>query len=123
MEHPFKLKPFNHQREELFSHGLDSQRAIFWEQGTGKSKLTIDTACMLWLAKKINGVVVIAPNGVHRNWIEEELPAHLPDEVADDTKAVLYSSDKASTKWHQQMVRDITNYRGFAWLVISYDGL
>ena len=67
MEYPFKTEPFNHQREEWLRSREEEARAIFWEQGTGKSKLTIDTACWLWLRGLIDGVLVVAPNGVHRN--------------------------------------------------------
>ena len=49
------------------------------EQGTGKTKVIIDNSAYLYANNKINFLVVIAPNGVHRNWINNELPLHLPD--------------------------------------------
>lgn len=121
MEYPFKTEPFKHQREEWLRSREEEARAIFWEQGTGKSKLIIDTACWLWLRGLIDGVLVVAPNGVHRNWVEKEIPDHVPDEVIKHVRAFHYQSPKADTKWHKQAVREIINHPGFAWLTISYE--
>lgn len=94
---------------------------IFPSGNTGKSKLTIDTACWLWLRGLIDGVLVVAPNGVHRNWVENEIPDHVPDEVIKHVRALHYQSPKANTKWHKQAVREIISHPGFAWLTISYE--
>lgn len=120
-EYLFKTDPFQHQRDEWeFSRDLEA-RAIFWEQGTGKSKLTIDTACWLYLLGKIDCVVVIAPNGVHRNWVENEIPDHVPNAIMAKSRALFYQSPKAETKWHKQAVRSIINHQGLAWFAMSYD--
>ena len=121
MEYHFKTEPFNHQREEWLRSREEEARAIFWEQGTGKSKLTIDTACWLWLRGLIDGVLVVAPNGVHRNWVEKEIPDHVPDEVIKHVRAFHYQSPKADTKWHKQAVKAVIEHKGFAWLTISYE--
>lgn len=121
MNYPFKTEPFKHQREEWERSREEAARAIFWEQGTGKSKLTIDTACWLWLRGLIDGVLVVAPNGVHRNWVEKEIPDHVPDEVMASVRAFHYQSPKADTKWHKQAVKAVIEHKGFAWLTISYE--
>lgn len=121
MEYHFKTEPFNHQREEWLRSREEEARAIFWEQGTGKSKLTIDTACWLWLRGLIDGVLVVAPNGVHRNWVEKEIPDHVPDDVIKHVRAFHYQSPKADTKWHKQAVKAVIEHKGFAWLTISYE--
>jgi SNF2 family DNA or RNA helicase len=77
----FKTVPFPHQR-----HGFIISRdlrnfAILYEQGCGKTKVAIDTFAYLWEKDEVDVMVVIAPNGVHTNWIVEELPAHLPDRI------------------------------------------
>ena len=66
-------------------------------------------------------MLVVAPNGVHRNWVEKEIPDHVPDVVMKDVRAFHYQSPKADTKWHKQAVREIIHHPGFAWLTISYD--
>lgn len=120
-DYQFKTEPFKHQLEEWTRSREEPARAIFWEQGTGKSKLTIDTACWLWLRGLIDGVLVIAPNGVHRNWVDAEIPDHVPDEVMPAVRAFHYQTPRADTKWHKKAVRDTINHKGFAWLTMSYE--
>ena len=67
------------------------------EMGTGKSKVLIDNAAMLYNQGKINGLLLIAPKGVYKNWYEDQIPTHLPDYI--NTKTVLW---KSSDKTHEQ---------------------
>lgn len=120
-EYQFKTEPFKHQLEEWNRSRGEAARAIFWEQGTGKSKLTIDTACWLWEQGEIDGVLVIAPNGVHRNWVDAEIPDHVPDRIMPSLRAFHYQTPRADTKWHKKAVRDTINHKGFAWLTMSYE--
>jgi SNF2 family DNA or RNA helicase len=53
--------------------------ALLMEQGTGKTKVIIDNAAYLYGQGKISALVVIAPNGVHRNWLNKEIPQHMPE--------------------------------------------
>lgn len=77
----YKTKPFNHQAK-AFVLSRDLQIfALFMEMGTGKSKVVVDTACYLYEKGLIDKILVIAPNGVHRKWVEEEFPVHFPDRV------------------------------------------
>ena len=71
-----KTKPYDHQIEAYNKLCGKEYGALFMEMGTGKSKVTIDIACNLYLEKKINAVMVIAPNGVHKQWADEQLPVH-----------------------------------------------
>lgn len=75
----FKTKPFEHQRKAFYMSRDKESFALLMEQGTGKTKVIIDNAAYLYGAGKINCLVVIAPNGVHRNWIRKEIPEHMPD--------------------------------------------
>ena len=47
------------------------------EQGLGKSKIILDTAEILFNERKINALLIVAPNGVHVNWVKHEIPYHL----------------------------------------------
>ena len=122
LDYNFKTEPFSHQREEwLISRELPG-RAIFWEQGTGKSKLTVDTACWMYQCGMIDAVVVVAPNGVHRNWVENEILDHTPDAIMAKTRAFAFQSAKAETKWHKNAVRSVLQHSGLSWFAISYEG-
>ena len=94
--------------------------ALFWEMGTGKSKTILDTAAYLKMAGEIEAMLVIAPNGVHRNWITDEIPAHLPDIVSNETMAFYYQTSKSQTKWHQAACREFLRHPNFKILAISY---
>lgn len=76
-----KTVPYEHQEEAfLISRDLENF-ALLMEQGTGKTKVALDTAAWLYAKGDIDAVVVIAPNGVHRNWVVNEIPIHLPDYI------------------------------------------
>ena len=121
MEYDFKTEPFGHQLDEWKHSRNIPHRAIFWEQGTGKSKLIIDTAAWLWMCGLIDGMLVVAPNGVHRNWVESEIPDHLPDSVMNVSKVFHFQSERSGTKWHAKAVKSVTEHDGFAVLTISYE--
>ncbi len=78
-DYMFKTKPFDHQRKAFYMSRDKKEFALLMEQGTGKTKVIIDTAAYLYANNKITALVVIAPNGVHRNWLNKEIPEHLPD--------------------------------------------
>lgn len=114
-----RTQPFQHQAE-LFTSTKDLESyALFWEQGCGKTKPTIDTIGHLWTEGKIDGVVVVAPNGVHRNWITDELPTHLPENVP--LKAIAYHPDTPTVKWRQAELKELITAPGLALLAISYE--
>jgi len=81
LRYNFKLKPFQHQMDALVKSHDKQEYALFCEMGTGKSKILIDTMCMLYDSGKIRGALIIAPKGVYRNWERNELPTHMPDHV------------------------------------------
>lgn len=77
----YKTKPYAHQLKALELSQDAPYFALTMEQGTGKSKVIIDTCAHLYGTGKINCCVVIAPNGVHRNWVVNEIPTHMPDYI------------------------------------------
>ena len=81
MNYKFKTKPYAHQITALEKSWDKKEYAYFMEMGTGKSKVLIDNIAMLYDAGKINGVLIIAPKGVYKNWHDGEIPTHLPDHV------------------------------------------
>lgn len=71
-----KTEPFPHQvkiRQKIADHNTF---AIFAEQGTGKTKVCIDWLGELFAAGQLTGVIVVSKKGVHRQWIESEIPDH-----------------------------------------------
>lgn len=86
----WKTDPYEHQRK-VFLRSRDLEEfALLMGMGTGKSKVTLDTAAYNYSKGNIGCLVIIAPNGVHRNWISREIPAHLPDWT--DYRAAIWAS-------------------------------
>jgi SNF2 family DNA or RNA helicase len=50
--------------------------------GTGKSFMLINNAALLYDRGDINGMLIVAPKGVYRNWYKSELPKHMPEHVS-----------------------------------------
>ncbi len=79
--YPFKNKPFLHQQAYLQRFWEDPVAALFADMGTGKSFMLINNAAMLYDKGKINGLLIVAPKGVYRNWYDTEIPKHLPEHI------------------------------------------
>jgi SNF2 family DNA or RNA helicase len=47
------------------------------EQGTGKTWMLMADGEQRFLANQIDGMLVVAPNGVHTNWTRREIPTHM----------------------------------------------
>lgn len=76
VEYRPKRKDMDHQARCHVAMSGKDHFAIFMEQGTGKTKVAIDWAGKLWCAGKISGMIVVAPKGVHRQWVEAQFPSH-----------------------------------------------
>jgi SNF2 family DNA or RNA helicase len=81
MNYKFKTKPYQHQLTALEKSWNRETYAYFMEMGTGKTKVLIDNAAMLYDRGKIDGLLVIAPKGVIGTWYNQELPTHLPNHI------------------------------------------
>jgi type I site-specific restriction endonuclease len=69
---------FAHQAKIIEATKDQRYWAYFMEQGTGKTHVTLAVATHLFRQGKINGMLVLAPNGVHSNWALKEIPTHCP---------------------------------------------
>lgn len=73
----FKTNPFGkYQMDALTLCQNEEYYALFMEQGTGKTWVAINKASAHWMGGEISGVLIIAPNGVHRQWLDQ-LEQHL----------------------------------------------
>jgi SNF2 family DNA or RNA helicase len=96
MNYKFKTKPFEHQLDALEASCDKEVFAYFMEMGTGKSKVLLDNAAILYDKGEINALLIIAPKGVYKNWYDSEIPIHLPDHI--DKKIVLWKTSDKSVK-------------------------
>lgn len=105
----FKTKPFNHQLKAFELSKSREYFGLFMDMGTGKTKVGIDTMAYLYGENKIDGVLITAPNGVHRQWIQDQLKVHMPDGVPYKT-AIL---DSKISKLEKDKLPDFFNKTGF----------
>lgn len=117
----FKSTPYAHQAE-VFERTRDLENyALFWEQGCGKTKPTIDTAAYLHERGEIDALMVVAPKGVDRNWLTDELPAHMPDRVR--CHPFRYDTAKHGNKGFQLDAARLIDAKGLVVLAMSYDAI
>lgn len=112
-----KTKCYDFQEEtwlktrDLYYHG------IFAEQGLGKSKMSIDTADWLYTRKRIKKVFIIAPNGVHSNWIIREIPKH------SHFSRIRMAWNGMKTKREDRMYRAFIHQEGLKWYSMNIESL
>ena len=103
MNYKFKTKPYAHQLLALEKSWNKETYAYFMEMGTGKTKVLIDNAAMLYDKGKIDGLLIIAPKGVVGTWYDQELPTHLPNHIENVT--VLWQAN--ITKGQQEKLNSL----------------
>jgi len=120
-----KTEPYAHQRE-LFERTRELESyALFWEMGCGKTKPVIDTIGERFEAGSINAALILAPKAVAPNWVNDELPAHMPDRVMERAAVFLWDTGKATNKGYQAKLAKFlaTPPDRLAILVMSYDAV
>jgi SNF2 family DNA or RNA helicase len=93
----FHTKPYAHQLEAFARSRNEASFALLMEMGTGKSKVTCDNIAYLREQDKIDCAVILAPKGVHTQWINEQLPTHFPPRIP--RKDWLFFSHKNPPAW------------------------
>jgi SNF2 family DNA or RNA helicase len=76
MDLVFKTTPRSYQLTAFDRFKDMKYFALLFDMGLGKTKTAIDIASYKFLKGEIDAVMLIAPNGVHTQWITEQLPEH-----------------------------------------------
>ncbi len=119
---PLKTTPYKHQREALDRSADAEFYALFMEQRTGKTKVALDTVAYNHLVtKRVDALLVMAPNGVHVNWVREEIPVHLSDECR--AGCVIWRSGRMQTKAMLAKLEALLAYDGLSVLSVNIDAL
>ena len=105
MNYKFKTKPYAHQLTALEKSWDKTEYGYFMEMGTGKSKVLVDNMAMLYDKGRINGAIIIAPKGVYRNWLSQEIPNHLASHVPHKTVLWTALTSKTKDKEYQQLFK------------------
>jgi len=115
-----KLPMFQHQKDVFLQSRDKEYFALLLEQGTGKSKITIDSGCWLYNSGKIDAIIVIAPCGVHDNWIRNEIPTHLPDYI--HYNAAIYRSQMSKDE-EKQLCKVLQSENGLKIIAMNVEAL
>jgi hypothetical protein len=83
--HPQAPPPFGHQWDALCRSADKSVFAYLMEMGTGKTRVLIDNSVYLFDEEKIDALVLIAPNGVHAQFVNEQIPQWMNPSCNRDT--------------------------------------
>ena len=75
--------------------------------GTGKTKIALDNACILYNKGRIDRVLIVAPKGTYMNWVDQEIPVHVPDYIE---KNVVAWKQSTSSQYKQQLL-DIKEHK------------
>lgn len=99
--------------------------ARLWEMGVGKTWATLAEAVKLFKAGRLRTLIVIAPKAAAQNWVTDEIPRHMPEDLPYTCLA--YDVPERHTKWHMAAVERLERYwlerRGLAILTVSYEGI
>lgn len=108
-DYKYKTDPFEHQHERFILYRDRAAHAHLWEQRTGKSKIIIDTSAYHHSKGNIDGLLIIAPNGVHLNWVRNEIPTHMPEYTGCEAFAY-ESTPKAAERKELQRLMNTTSH-------------
>ena len=103
MKFKFKTRPRPHQAKEFDDHKNAPARALLWQMRSGKTKATIDTFAYQFCEGNVTGVLIVAPNEVHYNWLREEMPRHCSVPYVGHT----YRASKVKTRIHAQRMKEV----------------
>lgn len=70
---------YKHQEIALERYCKASAIPLFFDPGTGKTRTALLIAATKYAAGEIDSLLVIAPNGVHKQWATEEIPKWISD--------------------------------------------
>lgn len=125
-KYPYNTQPFPHQGTEFEATRDLPWWGLFWEMGVAKTKVIIDTASWLWMNGKIDGVLVLAPEGVHLQWVADEIPKHMPHLVQDSLDTLVWHTSKQTnmgwrSRWEEFRDRPIAD--GLSIMTMTYDSV
>lgn len=107
--YPYKTKPFQHQLEALERSWHYAAFALFMEMGTGKTKVAIDNAALLYDRGEINGFFILCKKGAYRNWSDREIPSHFPLHITNRLAYWSNSPNKAERSAMEALFRPDDN--------------
>lgn len=118
MQFKYKTKPYAHQEEALQRSHDKKNFAYFMEMGCGKSKVLIDNIYWLYQNKLIDTAIIVAPKGVYMNWVNNEIPIHMLEDM--DPEIYLWKANPTKNE-KKRLTEGVTNRNKFRILVMNIE--
>lgn len=124
--------PWEHQRKALLLGRDLPYFAYIMDQGTGKTRVTLDDAAHNWRMKRIDAVIVINKNSVKTNWVTlddnpeepDAVDTWLPPDVPRAKALWMSDANKGETdRWNRFMRDALAKKRGLHIISVNYDAL
>lgn len=106
----FSTAPYQHQLQCLAEFGDRRYFALLAEMGTGKTWIAINNYAYLLAKGEVQNMLVVAPNGVQWNWVKNELPKHLPQQL--QSKVAWAGFSGGMRKAEQEAVKSLLEHAG-----------
>lgn len=117
MVYEFKTRPYDHQKKALREARGREAFAYLMEMGTGKTKVAVDEIGILYTDGAIDAALVVAPKGVYANWVNKEIPDHMPDDLAKS--AAIYLWDGMGTQRSKNLADRCLTHKGLSILIMN----
>jgi len=114
-------KRWDHQAKEFLIGREKRSRALIWPMRSGKSRAVIDVGTYQYRRKKIEGCIVVAPNGVHLNWARNEIPTWCSLDFANPTFA--WETPKRGFPEKEREWEDFLCEHGLRWMCVNMEAL
>lgn len=113
--------PFPHQ-EKYLAESLDRPPyAVFWQQGTAKTRFVVDTASALYRERVCNGLLVLAPNRVHADDWAYDVETFTPNDVLERVRFHAYRTKSAKAAYHKRACEALLTHKGLSILTMSFE--
>ena len=118
----FKTTPYEHQLRDYERFKDEEFFGLLYEQRCGKTKVALDITAHKFRRGEIDSLLVIAPNGVHYQWIQDAIPEHLPDDVA--ARCFLWRSGHQHRVYAKKQLAELLVYqKGLRVLAVNVDAI
>jgi hypothetical protein len=111
-------KDWAHQAHEARIGRQKKGRGLLWPMRSGKTKAILDKASFLFKHKEIEGVIILAPNGVHVNWVKNEIP-----KWTKGAKAFAWSTPKRGDFPQIERFNQLLHYKGMKFFALNKEAL
>jgi hypothetical protein len=112
---------WDHQASEFEKNRDKRSRALIWPMRSGKSRHCIDVGCHQHKAKGVEGIIVIAPSGVHLNWAWNEIPTWGWTNILH--QAFAWETTKQFFPEKTGAWQSLLRHRGLKWMCINMEAL